>query len=341
MGLLSKSPMYRVEARRSFRINERFPVTWHFKDQAIDGTARVRNLSETGMMLETDVKVSFAQNSILAFEMPKQGPVDFLPPVGRMVWARPQRLGSRSLCGIEFVNPAQDIALRLKEKIQNRIARIEGAERIKTRIGVVLFAIMVALLAVYFIQQAIIHREIERSNHLMLANARGQASLYASALDQNRIQEDAIMYMSKDLNAAKALLVQTEDMLAKAQAQNASVVQGLNEKISDMRRKNDELGRQIAVLAEEMRILNGDIRSLDEGQYAISVNKNKNRHIRLRIRDLRREAHLAHIAAQEERDRIALLNGNQGYMIKDAKPFYSPSVRAVQGKVKIDIQLVE
>ncbi len=77
---------------------------------------------------------------------------------------------------------------------------------------------------------------------------------------------------------------------------------------------------------------------MDEGRSLISLFQNKIKLVKSRMRNIAQEAYFAKIAAQKERDRLALLNGNNGFLThngevqkpKDTNKNFSIDVKMVQ-----------
>ena len=326
------------EARRNARIAENAPVVWHVKDQGSEGTGRLRNISASGMLIEAKADVPFAENSILSFEAAIPGRAGFIPSLGRAVWSKKRSFSSGCLLGVEFIEPAQEVIAQLQEKVQSRIARIQNSEKIRNTVGGILFVAMVLLTGAYLVQQALVYRNIEEANRMLSAVSAKQGELYSSLLDKYNVQKIALNEVSQELDSTKTLLAQTQSMLSETSAQFES-----------LRAEHAAMAAEYNVIKEKLRLLEGDIASLDEGKEALGMHKKTLRAVKVSIHNLKRKALEMRIAAQKERDRVALETGNQGFFLKDAKlfnPYWGQSdAQAVQGspekKIKINVSIVE
>jgi len=326
------------EARRNSRIAEKIPVVWHLKDQGAQGTARLRNISASGMLLEAKVDLPFSEDSILSFEAAVPEAAGFIPSLGRAVWSKKKGFSSSYLLGVEFIEPAQEVIAQLQEKIQSRMARIQSSEKIKNTVGGILFAAMVLLTGIYLVQQNLVYRNIDQANQLLSAASGKQGELYNSLLEKYDVQKVALSEVSQELDATKTLLAQTQSMLSETSAQFES-----------LKVEHAAMAAEYSITREKLRLLEGDIVSLDEGREAIALHKKTLRAVKVSIHNLKRKAHEVKIAAQAERDRVALETGNQGFFLKDAKPFNpywgQDQAQAASGspekKIKINVSIVE
>ncbi len=345
---LKMPSVYQVEARGSFRINERFPLIWHLKDSSVGSTALVRNLSATGMMLEADIQSPPPVDSVLSFEIKGDHPLGVIPPLGRIVWSKPKScISSRSLYGIEFIEPVQDILLRLREFIQQKIIRMENAERVKARIGIVLFIILTAVLAFCLFQQNAIHRNYEKSYHLMTASSQAQASTYGELRMQYQNQREVLKVISIDLSKSQALLEETEVMLTSVRKESEAALGRLNSEINNLHQKNSALSDQLEEAQGQLAVYEVNPDNLDEAKAILSFHQAMIAKIKRKINNLRQQARMAYVKVQKKRDEYALAMGNNGFIIKNGKPvppyqseYYSRMKRS-SPEIEIDVTLVE
>lgn len=321
----SSKAVFKQEARRNSRIRECWPISWKIQDQDVRGTAKVRNISASGMLLEASAGAPLPENSVLALQAVTPTEAGLVPSAGRMVWSKRKGFSNALLMGIEFVEPAQEVINRLQEEIQSKIIKIESAGKIRNTVGAILFGVMAVLVAIFLSQQAVIYRNIDNTNRLM-ANAAGrQGELYAGLLDRYNVQRAELAQATQELDQAKILLAQTQSMLAET-----------NQKFDAMKVEYDALSKQLAVLQEKMRLLDGDLANIGEGKIAIAMHKKGLRAVKVAIHNLK-------VAAQDERDKVALETGNLGYLVKDGKSSQvAASSEAVQEKkVKIQVRMAE
>lgn len=245
----------------------------------------------------------------------------------------------------------------------------EQSARLKRIIGIILSAVLFGL-TLFVLNLS--HRNAqtyELATGLVLTAADQGASNYRSyvaqyketkiqleettrKLEEVNRQLDAV---TAELTTTKGMLTQTQDMLAQAQAENArlkdeimgidpsqraenapTVVEDLKQKIADLKEKNVEVSGQLAQLKEQLRAFEADFGNLDEGRTLISLFQNKIKLVKSRMNYLKQEAHFAKIAAQKEKDRIAALNGNNGYVIKNGQ-----TQKAGNKAFNIDVKIVQ
>lgn len=153
-------------------------------------------------------------------------------------------------------------------------------------------------------------------------------------LEEVNRQLDAV---TAELTSTKGMLSQTQEMLAQAQAENSRLkdeIQGmdsiqkqenvnnvneLQNKISTLKKENTQVTGQLAQLKEQLRAFEADFGGIEEGKALISLFQNKIKLVKSRMNYLKQEAYFAKVAAQKEKDRIAALNGNNGFVIKNGQ----------------------
>lgn len=326
------------DSRRSIRVNERVPISWHIQEESITGTAKVRNLSDCGMMIETRIEAPNRNNCVLSIEPSLQNQASFLPAAGRIVWSKRNGFNPFSpqsfLWGIEFSQPSQEVISLLREKVQANLARVQSMERTVNAVGAVLLVVMLALSGYMLFQQSVIQRSYEETTASLLQSSNQQADLYAQ--------------VSIALNQTKATLAETEALLAQSREQNIALqneLQTTNGRLQAMMAENDRLTKEVGELKIRLAPFEGEIASIDQGRSYIAKVRQRLHNIKLGIRDVKRQAHLARVAAQKEKDAILLAQGNKGYFLKDSKPVVSNGASAAAQpapkKIKIDVSIVE
>jgi hypothetical protein len=68
-----------------------------------------------------------------------------------------------------------------------------------------------------------------------------------------------------------------------------------------------------------MRAFNAEFSKPDEGRSLIVLFQNKINLVKSHMRYLKQEAFFAKVAAQKEKDRLAVLNGNSGFIVRNGK----------------------
>ncbi len=352
--------LYR-EARKQFRVKERLPIKWRINNE-IFGIGKVRDISASGALIEASALRPIGDGTVLQIEADSPAQGKFLPSQGRITWSRKKSFFSENLlCGVEFINPVSEVVERLKERVQDRIAKIERFEKIGDVLNVILFLTAVILGVIVLRQQSGIQRTIERSNHLMLGSSKQQASLYQEFLARHDIQLLVFAELNKEYNTTKALLTQTENLLAQSHEQNkiarneisslkSSLVEaqavgiddsktkiliaeraGLRQNLVSLKSEINALiennprlfGSQAASYQNRIQNLNLQVKDLKYSTLMASISDHKQSMIqaRKRIRDLKRQAAVARQEVQYQKDQIGLLKGNRGYLTKGGQVF--------------------
>jgi hypothetical protein len=101
--------------------------------------------------------------------------------------------------------------------------------------------------------------------------------------------------------------------------ENVKDIPALETKINSLKEKNVEVSSELNNVKTELRAFNAEFSNLDEGRSLIVLFQNKLRLVKSRMRYLKQEAYFAKVAAQKEKDRLAALNGNSGYLLRDGQ----------------------
>ncbi|MFA5088707.1 MAG: PilZ domain-containing protein [Candidatus Omnitrophota bacterium] len=328
------------ESRNSLRVRENLKVRWRIKDSDLNGEGRVRNISTSGMLLEADSLLSPIDRCIFIIESIIEGKGSFLPPEGRLVWSKNAGIRNQStLCGIEFIGPNPDILTSLRGRVQTGITKLASARRIKSIVGSVLVLVMFTM-SVFVVYQHMQNYSNIQASHEVLSGAYEHQQILSQTY-------------AGQVNSLRAELTEAQQFLADAKAANADLQAMVNDYqnqliqnkaefdriIADLNDKNAQLNSELAVVRERLRIFEGDIRDLEEGRSTLSLYRSKWRLIKGKMGALKREAYLAKVTAQNERDRVEMLMGNNGYLVKDGKN-YQPNQMDAQSprNVEIDVQ---
>lgn len=236
--------------------------------------------------------------------------------------------------------------------------------------GIILSVLMIALTAYVFKLQHDNVQILIQSNDLALKAGGSQASNYRSYVKQYKdtkaqLEEttrklEAVTKELNDvtaqLNTTKSMLNQTQIMLTQAQAENTKLkedlqsldgiktaenvqsISDLEARIAALKTKNSQDSAELSELKSQLRSFQADFSTMEEGRSLISLFQNKIKLVKSRMRHIEQEAYFAKVAAQKERDRIAILNGNNGFMVHNGaiqKPnstnkTFSIDVRMVQ-----------
>ena len=233
-----------------------------------------------------------------------------------------------------------------------------NSNQIKKIVGIILSLVMIALTIFVLNLEHQNSNTLAKSTELAL-DAGSRATLnykiYVARfketklkLEETRIQLDEttkkleevnhqLDQVSAELATTKGMLTQTQGMLVSAQDENVKLkqdLQGLVElqtsenvknidelqsKIKIMKDNDSQITQQLDDLKNQMRIYAAEFSDLKEGRSLIVLFQNKIRLVKSRMHHLKEEAYLARVAAQKEKDRVASLNGNSGFFMKDGR----------------------
>ena len=241
---------------------------------------------------------------------------------------------------------------------------------INRTVGIILSIIMIGLTAYVLKLQHDNTQIFVQSSDLALTAGVSQAKNYRTYVKQyqdTKIQLEETTHkleeVTKQLNdvtaqldTTKSMLVQTQTMLAQAQSENNRLkedlqsldgvradgsVQNISEleaRISALKTKNTQASSELADLKTQLRAFEADFSTMEEGRSLISLFQNKIRLVKSHMRYLTQEAYFAKIAAQKEHDRIAVLNGNNGFVIRNGAP---QKPNGTNRTFSIDVKMVQ
>jgi len=162
--------------------------------------------------------------------------------------------------------------------------------------------------------------------------------------------------VTTDLATTKGMLTQTQGMLVSAQEENTKLkqelqgldnlrstenVQNINElqtKIQTLKEKDTQVSSQLADLKVQLRAFEAQFSNPQEGQSLIVLFQDKIRLVKSHMRYLKQEAYFAKIAAQKEKDHLAQLNGNSGFVVRNGK-VQNPN--GTKKSFAIDVKIVQ
>ena len=247
-------------------------------------------------------------------------------------------------------------------------AQKQGAA-LKRVIGLILCAVMIAITAYVFNLQSQNYNTLVNTNELFAASSTHQAANYRSyvkqykdtkqQLEETIIKLDAVKKqldeVTAELATTKGLLGDTQGMLQQAQAENARLKQEIQDlegikssegirtlpdleaKIRNLREKNMQVTAELGSMRAEMRAFEAEFSNLDEGKSLVTLLRDKIRLVKSRMRYLKQEAYFAKVAAQKEKDRIATLNGNSGFIVRDGQIIKTNNAKSFA----IDVKMIQ
>jgi hypothetical protein len=314
----------RIDFRQNPRIQEKLPIRWKIQGSDHAGVGRIRNISASGMQIETRAAQNPPENATLAFETSTRSGKNFVPQIGRLIWA--QKAGLRNTCrwGVEFVNPPEDILLRLRERVHAKVVQLVRRDNIQNLIGVALFAVAIVMAAFVLREQQANYHSLEKSSQLILAASDSQAKVSRQYALLYRQSQGALAELTTELATIRTALTEAETFLSRIQNENFLIENQLaalqmnmefGNELAALQAENTRMEAELVSLQEQMRVFEGRINTVEEGRTLEAFYKDKIRGIQSRIRDLR-------LAADRERDQALLLVGNQGVL---SNGYYTPA----------------
>ena len=239
--------------------------------------------------------------------------------------------------------------------------------RLKKIVGVLLSVVMVVLTVYVLNLQNQNYHLLSRTNELFNNSTSAMAANYRSYVKQYKDTKEQLEETTRkleavtaqldqvtaELNSTKVMLSDTQTMLSQAQAENNKLKQEIQDlealratenvkdipeleaKIDSLKQKNVQVNTELGNLKNELRAFEADFSNLDEGKSLISLFQNKIKLVKSRMRYLKQEAYFAKIAAQKEKDRLAALNGNSGFLVRDGQPHKASNSKGFAIDVKI------
>lgn len=359
--MLNRAHVLLRDDRKDLRINENGRVSWQIKYKQRKGQARIRNISATGMQIETDTAFDPNEECIFSFDS-RIGKEDYIPQIGRLVWHRKKRLSGRKyLSGIKFLEADEQVLGRMRRHVKEGIVRFLRRRRVTTTIGFLLCLVFIVLMEYVVALSGNIYRDVTVANEKMLSVSGQQALVarsYANKYQNSQVEltrqtekltvaselitqnKAALVLFAKELEATGALLNHTEMMLTQSSIRNT----GLNKEILDL---------QVQVrahLTREKSAVAAAGAKLSMAEY-----RNRLRSIKSRMRRLKVEERVVKVAAIALMDSQKSRLGNNGYFVRQGQAvevdqnqyqritrdeFPSPVAQANR-KVEIDVTFFE
>ncbi|GEM_PF-2299477 len=309
------------ESRRHVRVKENTPLLWHIRENGLVGQGRIHNISNSGMLVELASASALPENNTFSFDS-NLNSINYIPEAGNLVWQRKKRFSrDKYLCGFEFGTLPEVLASRLSKRVEEGIQKLVGIWKIKRVITVVLSLLTAALVGYAVWLGGIIFQDISRSNQRLLTTVSQQADLTRKYqglyVDSTRRLADVTLELNQttaqyqdaqnQLQAAQQELVMTKSVLSTTEGLLAQV------QAKTVPHAVTPVGPAQIVLATYA------VHSVEEGKALIVSYRNQIQAVVDQIDQINYEDHLARISALEERDRVRLMYGNQGFFVKSGK----------------------
>jgi len=241
---------------------------------------------------------------------------------------------------------------------------------LKRIVGIILSVIMIALTIYVLNLQNQNSTILSKSTDLALTasdHATVNYMTYVGKYKETKIELDEttrklvqvnlqLNQVTAELATTKGMLSQTQGMLNQAQEENTKLkeelqgldnlsstenVQNINElqaKITALKDKDTQVSGQLAELKSQLRAFDAEFSNPEEGHSLIVLFQNKISLVKSRMRYLKQEAFFTRVAAQKEKDRLAILNGNSGFVVRNGQ-MQKPN--GTKKSFAIDVKIVQ
>jgi chromosome segregation ATPase len=166
------------------------------------------------------------------------------------------------------------------------------------------------------------------------------------------VAKDKIVTLTAELEAANAELLNTRQELSTLQGLNDELKgtisslenykakamakgEALENMIVAFKKKNKQLDADLQSVRKELATFQPDISDSKEGRAKIQLFKNHIVMVKKNMNVLKQQALTVKIEAQKQRDRLEMLYGNNGYMVKDGQ---DQSLKRQAAKVDIKVE---
>lgn len=341
-----------VDLRQHKRIKQNKKISWSIADKSgINGVGRIVNLSEAGLLLETNSDFIPQDGQTFNFNNSSKE-FDFLPSQAKIVWSKKkENTFGRFVCGAEFTNSTEHVRSRLNNYVNSRIKGLALQERWGKPLSIVL-TLAIACLTVFSLwMSSEIYENLHQSTQTFINVSQKQAVLattYQGLYKETRQKliaaeqelettKELLRVVTQDLEATKAILAETEGMLGQVRGSNSSLkneissLEGeadrqiqilraeLESKIADLEAQNTALKAEMAGLHDEIRYYEGNVKDVEEGRLFLSTYKDRVKLVKEKIKIFRSEAEQVRRKASRDRDRLLLELGNNGYFMKNGQ----------------------
>lgn len=211
--MVNKSSTIYNEARNNLRIKESRHIQWRVNDGDIQGQGVIRNISTTGMLLETNSNFIPTDGCRFSFDT-SLGHDNFIPQNGKLVWHKKKPFSkNKYLCGVRFVEPGEYVLTKLRGRVQKGIKTIAISRRLRRIINTCLIVIMIAMTVFISWEASLIYRDISATNERLLRLTQQQALLTQSYVSRLEATQLELASVSEELTATRTLFSESQGIL--------------------------------------------------------------------------------------------------------------------------------
>lgn len=187
-------------------------------------------------------------------------------------------------------------------------------------------------------------------NQILASNESIQDSnrVYQKVLDDSLAINRANV---RELNDFKARLQMTESLLAKVKEENDKLheklvllnkVTELETDISRLKERNNQILNQMSQMEWKSPYREQRLKSVGEAKALLAEYADKLRLVKTRIRDIKKDERQKQISAFEEEDKMKLVLGNNGYLVRNGKVTSATIPTSTDSKkIKVDVTFVK
>jgi len=265
---------------------------------------------------------------------------------------------------------AETVLNQQEQKLNPNADTQRQNNHLKKIVGIVLSLVMIALTVYVLNLQRQNASILYKSTDLALSagnNATINYMTYVGKYKETKIELDEttrkleevnnqLNQVSAELATTKGMLSQTQVMLVSAQDENTKLkqelqgldqlrstenVQNINQlqsRIKSLKDRDSLISMQLVDLKSQLRAFQAEFSNPEEGQSLIVLFQNKIRLVKSRMHYIKQEAFFAKVAAQKEKDRLAVLNGNSGFVMRNGQ-MQNPN--GTKKSFAIDVKIVQ
>jgi hypothetical protein len=323
--ILDRAHVLLRDDRKDLRVSENENLSWRIKYKQRDGAARIRDISASGMRIETDVLFDPKEECILSFDS-NLGEDNYIPQVGRLVWQKKNRLSrNKYFCGIKFVDAEEQVLGRMRERVQKKVNIFLKRRRITTVLGLSLSALFAGLIGYIVWFSGIIYQDITKVNQKMFGVSIQQAAIIKDYIRLYRASEANLADKTEQLDIANQIIEENKTALAlfaKELEATGALLNRTEEMLTDANTHNAELSNEILALQAQVEAQIAKDKSdvaLANVELSMAQYRKKLQEIKNQMQQLKNKEYLARVAAQAEIDNQRMKLGNNGYIVKSGE----------------------
>jgi len=265
---------------------------------------------------------------------------------------------------------AETVLNQQESKVDTNVDTQRQNNHLKKIVGIILSLVLIVLTAYVLNLQHLNNNILTKSTDLALVasdHATVNYRIFAGKYRETKIELDETTRKLEEVNrqlnqvtvelaTTKGMLTQTQGMLSQAQDENTKLkqeLQGLDNlrntenvqnigelqsRIDSLKSNDSQITSQLTDLKSQLRAFEGQFSDLKEGQSLIVLFQNKINLVKSRMRYIKQQAFFARVAAQKEKDRLAILNGNSGFVLRNGQ-LQSPD--GTKKSFAIDVKIMQ